>query len=53
LDNLPPEEATFGVLKIRLKGRYASQYYDFSFKRKVDYAKVSGYPMALWAAYYC
>jgi hypothetical protein len=53
LSNLPPEEATTsGKLKIRLQGRYASRHVDFSSNTLVDYAKVSGYPMALWAAYY-
>jgi len=50
---LPSEEAaTSGMLKIRLENRFASQHYDFSSKTVVDYAKVSGYPMALWVAYY-
>lgn len=52
LGNSPPEEAaTSGMLKIRLKDRYASRHFDFSSKTLVDYAKVSAYPMALWAAY--
>ena len=53
LGDAPPEEtATAGMLKIRLNDRYASRHFDFSSKTLVDYAKVSGYPMALWAAYY-
>lgn len=53
LGNSPPEEAaTSGMLKIRLKDRYASQHFDFSSKTLIDYAKVSAYPMALWAVYY-
>jgi hypothetical protein len=53
LGDSPPEEAaTSGLLKIRLKDRYASRHFDLSSKTVVDYAKVSAYPMALWAAYY-
>lgn len=53
LGNSPPEEAaTSGMLKIRSNSSYASRHFDLSSKTLVDYAKVSAYPMALWAAYY-
>jgi hypothetical protein len=51
-DSLPEEAVTSGMLKIRLKNRYASRHFDLSSRTLVDYALVSGYPMALWAAYY-
>lgn len=52
LGNSSPEEmVTSGMLKIRLKKWYASRHYDLASKTLVDSAKVSAYPMALWAAY--